>query len=306
MPFRVGNFHKLRQIGDGTYGAIYRACHIKTGEYKALKKLYMDDVEEGIPSTTIREISIIKQLCHPNIVVLEDLFFAGNDLYLVLQLAPCDLKQCLNEKAKLKQLPLSLDVIRHIMYQIVDGISYCHALSVVHRDMKPQNILVDASKNYEIKITDFGLSRCYIVPNKTWTHEIITLWYRPPEVLLGCKAYSLYVDVWSVGCIFGELCNNNKPLFRGDSEIAQLMHIFRKCGTPNFQQNGWQNVSAECKDFDVKYPKWPRKPATSLCARKDMLESQGLDLMDRMLYLQPNTRISAKKAMKHPFFSQHK
>mmetsp|Transcript_22883 Transcript_22883/g.36518 ORF Transcript_22883/g.36518 Transcript_22883/m.36518 type:complete len:325 (-) Transcript_22883:298-1272(-) len=307
MPLKAGNFDKLKKIGDGTYGAVYKARNAKTREWVALKRMYIDEEdEEGIPSTTIREIAILKQLSnHPNIVRLSGTFFERNDLYLIFELFQSDLKQYLNEQARAKKLPLSLSTVQNLMHQILSGIAYCHSLSVMHRDIKPQNILIN-HRTQQIKITDFGLSRCYILPNKTWTHEIITLWYRPPEVLLGTKRYSIYVDIWSIGCLFAELCNNNKPLFRGCSEITQIMEIFMKCGTPNFADNGWTDCLEHCREFDAKYPKWHRKPPHFFCSRKDIQESHGLQLMDAMLALQPNQRITPKHALQHPFFDAYR
>eukprot|EP01083_Nonionella_stella_P214842 773772_1 len=304
MPHKVSHYDRLKTIGEGTYGVVYKARNTKNNEWVALKRMYMEDDNEGIPSTTIREIALLKQLNHPNIVELKSIFFENSsnasksgDLYLVFEYCTADLKKFMN---KYKNTPLSIKQIKSYLHQILNGISYCHSMSILHRDIKPQNILIN-EKTGQIKITDFGLSRCYILPNRTWTHEIITLWYRPPEVLLGCKNYSIYVDIWSIGCVLAEMLNNNKPLFRGDSEISQLMQIFMKCGTPNARN--WPTVFDDCKQFKspCKYPKWERKPITSFCSRSD-LKQNGQELLNRMLILDPVQRITPKQALRHSFF----
>jgi len=127
--------------------------------------------------------------------------------------------------------------VKLFLYQLCNGLNYCHSRRIIHRDLKPQNLLID--RNGTLKIADFGLARAFSLPIKTLTHEIETLWYRAPEVLLGQKQYSLGVDIWAVGCIFAEL-TEKKPLFCGDSEIDQIFKIFQFHGTPTTAQ--WMNV----------------------------------------------------------------
>lgn len=116
------------------------------------------------------------------------------------------------------------------MFQLLQGLAYCHAHRVIHRDLKPQNLLV--TDDGVIKLADFGLARPVTIPSRCYTHEVVTMWYRAPEILLGTRLYSTGIDIWSLGCIFSEMATT-KPLFSGDSEIDQLFNIFRKLGTPN-------------------------------------------------------------------------
>ncbi|KAI3696000.1 hypothetical protein L1987_79009 [Smallanthus sonchifolius] len=185
-------------------------------------------------------------------------------------------------------------IVKSLMYQLCKGVAFCHAHGVLHRDLKPHNLLMDR-KTMMLKIADLGLARAFTLPIKKYTHEILTLWYRAPEVLLGATHYSTAVDMWSVGCIFAELVTNT-AMFAGDSELQQLLHIFRLLGTPN--EEIWPGVS-ELKDWH-EFPQWkPKLISTSV----PNLDQDGLDLLWRMLQYEPSKRISAKKAMEHPYFS---
>lgn len=310
---KIGSYHHLKKIGDGTYATVFKARDYNTGKYVALKKISIENDDDGIPPTTIREIAILKRMKHPNIITLQEVFFhcdknnkhkkTSEDLYLVFDLLSCDLKEFMNKNSGNY---LKMNVLQNIFKQILLGLDYCHSHNILHRDLKPQNILINM-KTKEIKITDFGLSRCYILPNKTWTHEIITLWYRPAEILLGCKSYSIYVDIWSIACIFLEMINDNKPLFRGHSEIEQIIQIFMKCGTPNFQKsNSWPSIEKDTQYFKYsKYPKWPRKSMDKFIHRKqyNLCKKYKLDdLLQKCLIIDPIKRITTKQALKHEFF----
>ncbi len=179
------------------------------------------------------------------------------------------------------------------MFELLKGLDYCHSKRIVHRDLKPQNILVDL--NGSLKIADFGLSRVMSHPLKPLTRDIVTLWYRSPEILLGCDKYSTSVDIWSLGCIFAEMYLR-KPLFQGDSQIGQLMKIFEILGTPN--NSVWPQVSF-LENFKTTFPKFKGILLEHILLDAD---SNAIDLIKNMLTLKPGCRISAKKAMQHPFF----
>ena len=180
------------------------------------------------------------------------------------------------------------------LYQLLKGVAYCHSHRVIHRDLKPQNLLIDMDG--ALKLADFGLARAFGIPVRTYTHEVVTLWYRAPEILLGSRHYSTAVDVWSVGCIFAELAANGAPLFKGDSEIDQIFKIFQVMGTP--KERDWPGIE-ELPDYQPSFPSWPAQP---LAKRLPALEPDGIDLLERMLIYEPGKRISAKEALLHPYF----
>jgi serine/threonine protein kinase len=285
-------YEKLEKIGTGTYGVVYKARDKNKTEIVALKKILLDVEPEGIPSTAIREICILRELLHPNIVELKDVVATDDKLYLVFEYVDQDLKQYLDSLPRDQMQDMR--TIKSFLYQILLGVSYLHSKRVLHRDLKPQNILITRSGN--VKLADFGLARTYQIPLRPYTHEVVTLWYRAPEILLGTLEYSSALDIWSVGAIFLELLTKS-PYFVGDSEIDQLFRIFRVLGTPN--ERTWPGVS-KLKDYKKTFPNWV---PTNFAASVQGLDQNGIDLLQRMLVYDPSARITAKEALAHPYFN---
>jgi len=279
------------KIGEGTYGEVYKAKDKTTGATIALKKIrLLDSEEEGVPSTTLREISLLKELSHhPNIVKLMDVIHKNFKLYLVFEYLEQDLHMYINSTKEM----IAPDLVKSYMYQLISGVAYCHAHRIFHRDLKPQNLLID--RNGALKIADFGLARAFGIPIRSYTHEVVTQWYRAPEILLGMPRYSIPIDVWSIGCIFAELATK-QPLFPGDSEIDQLFRISRTLGTPN--EENWPGVT-KLPAFNATFPSWKTQDLSRIIPQ---LDSKGIDLLTRMLVYLPGQRISAKSALKHPYF----
>lgn len=284
-------FQKVEKIGEGTYGVVYKARHKLTGETVALKKIRLDTETEGVPSTAIREIALLRELNHPNIVRLLDVIHSETKLYLVFEFLDQDLKKYMDNAPP---LGISLPLVKSYMHQLLQGIAFCHAQRTLHRDLKPQNLLINADG--AIKLADFGLARAFGVPLRTYTHEVVTLWYRAPEILLGCKYYSTAVDVWSLGCIFAEMLTR-RALFPGDSEIDQLFRIFRTLGTPD--ETVWRGIT-QLPDYKPSFPRWCAQDLTKVVL---LLDDAGHDLLMQMLQYDPTRRVSAKAALNHHFFN---
>ncbi|XP_011405303.2 PREDICTED: cyclin-dependent kinase 2-like [Amphimedon queenslandica] len=290
---KMDGYERLEKIGEGTYGVVYKARQATHGNrVVALKKIRLDAECEGVPSTAIREISILKELDHVNIVSLLDVLYCDRKLFMVFEFLDYDLKKYMDRHA-----PTGIPTARakDYLYQLLEGVAYCHAHRVLHRDLKPQNLLI--SSDGRIKLADFGLARAFGVPVRTYTHEVVTLWYRSPELLLGSQYYSTPVDIWSIGCIFAEMVTK-RPLFPGDSEIDQLFRIFRTLGTPD--ESVWPGISS-FPDYKSSFPKWPRQNLQRIVKSLDTL---GINLLEQMLCYEPCKRITAINGMRHPFFSE--
>ncbi len=288
-PAEVERYQRIGKIGEGTYGVVYKARDKLTNEMVAVKKIRLDHEDEGLPSTAVREISLLKTLSHPNVVALREVVSGENKLQLVFEYVDCDLKRYM------EGIVLGEEQVKTIIYQLLLSLEYCHANRVVHRDLKPQNILVDR-ESLTIKLADFGLARLFSYPLREYTHEIITLWYRAPEVLLGTEKYLPTVDIWSVGCILFEIAHK-KCLFCGDSEIDQIFRIFRVLGTPT--ADSWPDA-ATLKDFKPTFPKWTANTLDTLCTK---LPAEGIDLLKKMLIYDPAERITPEEALDHPYFA---
>jgi cyclin-dependent kinase len=194
-------YQKMDKVGEGTYGVVYKAKDRVTGEIIALKKIRLEAEDEGIPSTAIREISLLKELQHPNIVRLYDVVHTERKLTLVFEFLDQDLKKYLD----VCDSGLGVPILKSFLFQLLTGVAYCHHHRVLHRDLKPPNLLIN--REGQLKLADFGLARAFGIPVRSYTHEVVTLWYRAPDVLLGSRKYSTPVDIWSVGCIFAEMAN---------------------------------------------------------------------------------------------------
>lgn len=287
-------YKRLEKLGEGTYGLVYKARDLTSDKIVAIKKIKLDNNEEGIPATTMREISLLSHISHPNIVDMSGCIYAVGELYLIFEFMACDLKGYVDSFPHDEFM--STYLLKKFSYFLVEGIRYCHARRILHRDLKPQNILV--SSDLDLKIADFGLGREHGLPIDELTHEVVTLWYRPPEILLGKKKYSGACDVWGLGCIIAEMATK-VPLLPGDSEIDQLYQIYRLFGTPTNEI--WPGI-VDLPDYKAIGPRWKKKDlAKELNGRFDDV---GVELMEKVFTYPPNKRITAKKMLVDPWFDE--
>ncbi|EKM83637.1 hypothetical protein AGABI1DRAFT_110285 [Agaricus bisporus var. burnettii JB137-S8] len=287
------NYIQLEKLGEGTYANVFKGRSRTTNEIVALKEIHLD-AEEGTPSTAIREISLMKELKHTNIVRLHDVIHSETKLILIFEFCEQDLKKYMDQHGD--RGALDPKTIRSFMYQLLKGTAFCHENQVLHRDLKPQNLLIN--RKGELKIGDFGLARAFGVPVNTFSNEVVTLWYRAPDVLLGSRTYSTSIDVWSCGCIFAEMISG-VPLFRGRDNQDQLLHIMRIIGTPTDEQ--FTKILKDSPEITIKqYPRYPKMNFAQLLPRAEPL---ALDLLENLLKFDPADRLSASEALLHPYFT---
>jgi len=282
-------YTKLGKLGEGTYGIVWKAVKNDSGEIVAIKKIRLENPDEGIPATAIREISYLKELKHPNIVALVDVETTATKLKLVFEFLEYDLKKYMTKYGK-----ISPEDVKSFAYQTLCGIAHCHAHRHLHRDLKPQNLLINEKK--ELKLADFGLARAFGNTTRAYSNEVVTLWYRPPDVLLGSQQYNTSIDVWSSGCIHAEMVTG-KPLFPGRSNVDELLCIFKILGTPD--EKSWPGVTELPEWANTDFPKYKPTSLREICLT---LEPQGHDLLLKMLEMNPIARISAAEALAHPYF----
>jgi serine/threonine protein kinase len=256
-----------------------------------LKEIHLDS-EEGTPSTAIREISLMKELKHENIVALHDVIHTENKLMPVFEYMDGDLKKYMDtqgDRGALKPM-----VIKSFMYQLLKGIDFCHQNRVLHRDLKPQNLLINSKGS--LKLGDFGLARAFGIPVNTFSNEVVTLWYRAPDVLLGSRTYNTSIDIWSAGCIMAEMFTG-RPLFPGTTNEDQIVRIFRIMGTPT--ERTWPGIT-QLPEYKTTYQMYATQDLHNILPQ---IDATGINLLQMMLQLRPELRVSAQDALQHPWFN---
>jgi len=285
------SFQQLEKLGEGTYATVFKGRNRQTGEFVALKEIHLDS-EEGTPSTAIREISLMKELKHENIVNLHDVIHTENKLMLVFEFMDKDLKKYMDSRGDGGKLDPT--TIKSFMHQLLKGIAFCHENRVLHRDLKPQNLLIN--NRGQLKLADFGLARAFGIPVNTFSNEVVTLWYRAPDVLLGSRTYNTSIDIWSAGCIMAEMYTG-RPLFPGTTNEDQLQKIFRLMGTPS--ERSWPGIS-QFPEYKANFQVYATQNIGSYLPTIDPV---GIQLLNSMLQLRPELRCSAQQALQHPWFN---
>lgn len=291
------SFQPLAQVGEGTYGKVYKAENVHTGKLIALKRLRLEQERDGFPITSIREIKLLQQLDHANISLINEIIVCDkNSISMGFQYMENDLAGMLMDKS----IEFSHANIKHLMKQLFVGLQYLHQQQIVHRDIKGSNLLIDNRGN--LKITDFGLAKKLVgTTTNSNTNRVITLWYRPPELLLGCTDYKYEVDCWGCGCLLVELFTGC-ALFPGANEIDQFNKIIQVMGTPSLDQ--WPKM--------VDMPWWfmlvPQLTQNYENVFLDKFSSDGvphdaLELASKLLRYDQDTRFTAHEALSHPYFS---
>ncbi|KAI8388241.1 Pkinase-domain-containing protein [Radiomyces spectabilis] len=290
----VDCYERLNHIEEGSYGIVFRARDRETGDIVALKKLKLEKEKNGFPVTSLREIHTLMIAKHPNIVNVREIVMGNrlDQVFIVMDFIDHDLKTLMTDM----RAPFLQSEVKTLMIQLLSAVALMHDNWIIHRDLKTSNLLLN--NRGEIKVADFGLARKYGSPMGHMTQLVVTLWYRAPELLLGAKEYTTAIDMWSIGCIFGELINN-EPLLEGRSEIDQIDKIFKLLGTPN--EDIWPGLMELPHAKNISFNQYRH---STLRSRFPYLTSAGLDLLSQLLAYDPDKRITAEQALKHPYFSE--
>ncbi|EON64846.1 CMGC/CDK protein kinase [Coniosporium apollinis CBS 100218] len=294
----VDNFERLNHIEEGSYGLVSRARETATGEIVALKKLKMDTATDGFPVTALREIQTLKASRHRHIVDLREVVVGDtlNDVFLVMGFLEHDLKTLQEDMAE----PFLPSEIKTLLLQLSSAVEYLHDNWILHRDLKTSNILMN--NRGEIKIADFGMARYFgDPPPPNMTQLVVTLWYRAPELLLGADKYDRAIDMWSLGCIFGELLNK-EPLLQGKNEVDELSKIFELCGIPT--EETWPGFKRLPNARSLRLPPSKQNIGSVIRAKFPFLTTTGSQLLSSLLSLNPALRPTASEVLAHPYFRE--
>ncbi|GIY43942.1 cyclin-dependent kinase 9 [Caerostris darwini] len=297
----VSKYRILSKIGQGSYGEVFKAVNQSTRQVVALKKILTENEAEGFPITALREVKILQHLKQENVVNLIEICFSKvaclrfpkTTFYLVLDYCEYDLGRLIYNP----KINFTLEDIKTIMKQLLNSLYFIHSSKVLHRDVKPTNILVTG--NGIIKLADFGLARAFSSNKpKNYTNGVVTLWYRSPELLLGERNYGPPIDIWAAGCTMAEIFLRN-PVMQGDTEQQQIMLICDLCGSIE------PETFPGCEKLDL-YQKMELPKGIKRSLREKMTgfikEQRAIDLLDRMLNMDPHRRIDSDTALNHDFF----
>eukprot|EP01026_Neomeris_dumetosa_P028910 TRINITY_DN23420_c0_g1_i16.p1 TRINITY_DN23420_c0_g1~~TRINITY_DN23420_c0_g1_i16.p1 ORF type:complete len:404 (-),score=26.09 TRINITY_DN23420_c0_g1_i16:1161-2372(-) len=289
---RVLSYRNDRVVGNGSFGVVFQATCLENGEQVAIKKVLQDRRFKN------RELQMMKVLDHPNVVQLRQFFYCKDTeentyLHLVLELVPDTVYRIFKQYHRNQQrLPLIL--VKLYVYQLARSLHYIHRLGICHRDIKPQNLLVDPT-THVLKLCDFGSAKVLVQgqPNISY---ICSRYYRAPELIFGATEYTSSIDIWSMGCVFGELLLG-QPLFPGETSVDQLVEIIKTLGTPSKQEVEAMNPQQK----DYRFPQIKPHPWNRVFKR---VPQEGLDVIQGMLQYDPTKRLSAVQIMAHPFFDE--
>lgn len=292
MESKLKRYEKIEFLGEGQFATVFKARDVETDNIVAVKKIKIStrqEAQDGINRTALREIKLLQELHHPNLIGLLDIFGHMSNVSLVFDFMDTDLEVIIKDN----MIILSQANIKSYILQTLQGLEYLHLSWILHRDLKPNNLLVNSAG--VLKIGDFGLAKLYGSPNRLNTHHVVTRWYRAPELLFGAKQYGTCIDMWAVGCILGELLLR-VPIFPGECDLDQLTKIFSVFGDPT--EETWPGIKS-LSDY-IEFKPFPSIPLKNIftAAGDDLL-----DLIESLLVLNPLKRKTCTQCLQMPYFS---
>jgi len=314
-------YKKIERIGEGAHGVVFKAEVLPKSEqrkesknkkrkvqeaqidqeqqtdtkdekqpkYVAIKKIRLKSRQEGLSQEAIREIRLLQELDHPNIMKVIDIFSHSSNINVVIEYMTTDLDHIL----RAKEIIITAADIKSYMKMLLLAVEHCHKNWILHRDIKPGNFLL--GEDGQMKIADFGLAKIYGSPDRSLSHQACTLYYRAPELLFGARMYGPGADMWSVGCVFGELMKR-VPMFPGTGELDQLSKIFSCLGTPT--EKDWPGMT-KLPSY-TEFNPWPPTPLESIFTAAS---ADAIDLLRNLLRYDPKQRLSATQALAHRYFT---
>lgn len=292
MEEHVLRYEKIDFLGEGQFATVYKARDVRNEKIVAVKKIKLGsrvEAKDGINRTALREIKLLQELSHVNLIGLLDVFGQKSNVSLVFDFMDTDLEMIIKDA----NIVLTAANVKAYMMQTLLGLEYLHLNWILHRDLKPNNLLV----NHEgiLKIGDFGLAKAYGSPTRINTHQVVTRWYRSPELLFGARQYGVGIDMWAIGCILAELLLR-VPFLPGESDLDQLSRIFQVLGTPN--EDNWPGMTGL-----PDYVQFKHFPAQSLKHIFSAASDDLLELLDKLLALHPSNRCDCTEALQMEYFS---
>lgn len=296
--YNMDRYTKERKVGEGTYAEVYVGRNRDTNRPIAIKSIKVSGFKEGLDMSAIREIKFLQEIRHKNVIELIDVFLTTSNISLVLEYLPADLEMLIKDKSLIFR-PAD---VKSWLLMTLRGLHHCHRMFVLHRDLKPNNLLV--APDGQIKLADFGLARAMALPQEEMTPLVVTRWYRAPELCLGARYYTGAIDVWSVGAIFAELMLRT-PYLPGMDDADQLVLTFKALGTPSEQ--AWPGITqlAGYKQLESRIQKFPAPTRPDLQQLFLAASDSALDLLGGMLQLSPSKRFDAETALRSKYFTEY-
>lgn len=286
-------YSKNKRVGEGTYAVVFLGKQIESGRDVAIKEIKAGQFKDGLDMSAIREVKYLQELIHVNVIELVDVFSGDESLNLVLEFLPADLEMIIKDR----NLLFSPADVKSWLLMTLRGVHHCHRNFILHRDLKPNNLLL--APDGQLKIADFGLARSLGAPNEDLTYNVVTRWYRAPELLFQAKHYTEAVDVWSIGIIYAELMLR-VPYLPGKDDIDQLDVTFKALGTPTEEM--WPNVSSLPGYNNIKV--YPVPSRQELRNRFIAATESALDLMIGLTEMNPAKRFTTEQALSSAFFRE--